>query len=208
MTIKTIDNFFDTPTLVELKSIIKHEIANNECELHYIEPEHANDSKIIKQIGSEIAEFNGQVENDHYGFYNSTYYMLTGESRTFWLKNLVSRNVLSKDILDTMDCMVRYHENHAPYGGDWHLDSTYEKDNSIDYVGVTHFLHDAWNINDGGLFLYKENKEDTHGKFIEPTPNRIIINYTDHIHAVSTVVAKKGIVRLSVQMFINHKYLI
>jgi len=196
MTIKIIDNFFDTPTLIELKSIIKQEIVNNE------------NTKIIKQIGSKTTEFVKEIEKEHYGFYNSTYYILTGESKAFWLKNLISRNIVSKDILGAMDCLVRYHENHAPFGGHFHLDGTYEKDNSIDYVGVTHFLHDIWDINDGGLFLYKEDKNDTYGKFIEPTPNRIIINYTDKIHAVSTIVAKKGIARLSMQMFIHHKYLI
>ena len=48
---------------------------------------------------------------------------------------------------------------------------------------------------------------DTQGKFIEPIGNRIIINSKDLNHAV-TAITNPNVIRYSLQMFINHKYLI
>jgi hypothetical protein len=105
------------------------------------------------------------------------------------------------------DSMLRYHVNRAPYNARWHLDGLYAKKDELDYIGITIFLNDVWQTNDGGLFVYKENKNDTQGKFVEPIGNRVIINSKDLDHAV-TAITNQEVIRYSLQMFINHKYLI
>jgi len=183
---KIIDNFFDATTLAELKTAIQNEIAN--------------------EI-SAIKKSDLSTEKDHVGLENSNYYILNGPAKIIVLKNLAEKKLLSNDVMNNDDSMLRYHVNRAPYNARWHLDGLYTKKDELDYIGITIFLNDVWQTNDGGLFVYKENKNDTQGKFIEPIGNRIIINSKDLDHAV-TAITNKEVIRYSLQMFINHKYLI
>ena len=57
----------------------------------------------------------------------------------------------------------------------------------IDYVGVTFFLNETWNFQDGGLFLFKQDNADR-GEYVEPIGNRIVINNEDLYHAVTKIV--------------------
>lgn len=183
---KIIDNFFDLTTLSELKKAIQSEITN--------------ESSAIKK--SDLS-----TEKDHVGLDNSNYYFLNGPAKIIVLKNLVANKLLSADVMNGKDSMLRYHVNRAPYNARWHLDGLYAEKDELDYIGITIFLNDNWETNDGGLFVYKENKNDTQGKFVEPIGNRIIINSKDLDHAV-TAITNQEVVRYSLQMFINHKYLI
>jgi len=201
---KIIDNFFDANTLAELKTAIQNEIQDEKCAIHYVEQHNAPTDK--DHDGLENKELL-LTEKDHFGLKNCKYYLLKNESVKIILNTLIKKNYVSKEILNDMDCMLRYHVNKTPYGAKWHLDGLYETNNSLDYVGITIFLNDTWNPNHGGLFVYKNNKDDTQGMFVEPIGNRIIINPNDLTHAV-TQISDPNVVRYSLQMFINHKYLI
>jgi len=183
---KIIDNFFDLTALSELKKAIQSEITN--------------ESSAIKK--SDLS-----TEKDHVGLDNSNYYFLNGPAKIIVLENLVANELLSADVMDGKDIMLRYHVNRAPYNARWHLDGLYAEKDELDYIGITIFLNDNWETNDGGLFVYKENANDTQGIFVEPIGNRIIINSKDLDHAV-TAITNPNVIRYSLQMFINHKYLI
>jgi hypothetical protein len=204
MTIKVIDNFFDSTILFELKTAIQNEIQDKKCDINYAEQHHAPTVKDNDALDDQKLLL---TEKDHFGLTNCKYYLLKNESKKIILNTLVKKNYVSKEILNDMDCMLRYHVNKAPYGAKWHLDGLYEKNDSLDYVGITIFLNDTWNPNHGGLFVYKKNKDDSQGMFVEPIGNRIIINPEDLPHAV-TQISDPNIVRYSLQMFINNKYLI
>lgn len=193
---KIIDNFFDTQILDQLKNTIKTEIADESCILNYVEQsaDAPNSDTVLS-------------EKEHYGLVNSKYYLLKGPSVNIILQQLIDKKYAAASVIDNWDGMLRYHENKAPYGAKWHLDGLYEHDDSLDYVGITIFLNNTWHVNYGGMFVYKETKEDTQGIFVEPIGNRIIINSNDLTHAV-TPITNNEVTRYSLQMFINHKYLI
>lgn len=194
---KIVDSFFDPHILKQLKNAIKIEIADESCILNYVE-------QSVDAPSSDAA----LSEKEHYGLINSKYYLLKGPSVNIILQQLIDKKYAVASVIDNWDGMLRYHENKAPYGAQWHLDGLYENNNTaLDYVGITIFLNDTWHVNYGGMFVYKETKEDTQGIFIEPIGNRIIINTNDLIHAV-TPITNNEVTRYSLQMFINHKYLI
>ena len=68
---------------------------------------------------------------------------------------------------------------------------------------MTMFLND-WDSDNGGLYLYKQNKDSTEGNFIMPKKNRVIYNPNDYYHAV-TQITQQGIKRYSLQMFISSR---
>ncbi len=194
---KIVDSFFDPHILKQLKNAIKIEIADESCILNYVE-----------QSADAPSSDAALSEKEHYGLINSKYYLLKGPSVNIILQQLIDKKYAVASVLDNWDGMLRYHENKAPYGAQWHLDGLYENNNTaLDYVGITIFLNDTWHVNYGGMFVYKETKEDTQGIFIEPIGNRIIINTNDLLHAV-TPITNNEVTRYSLQMFINHKYLI
>ena len=194
---KIVDSFFDPHILKQLKNAIKIEIADESCILNYVE-----------QSADAPSSDAALSEKEHYGLINSKYYLLKGPSVNIILQQLIDKKYAVASVIDNWDGMLRYHENKAPYGAQWHLDGLYENNNTaLDYVGITIFLNDTWHVNYGGMFVYKETKEDTQGIFIEPIGNRIIINTNDLIHAV-TPITNNEVTRYSLQMFINHKYLI
>ena len=193
---KIIDNFFNKQTLEKLQSAIKTEIVDESCVLNYVE------QNLNAPINDAVLS-----EKEHYGLVNSKYYLLKGISVNIILQQLIDKKYAVASVIDNWDGMLRYHVNKAPYGAQWHLDGLYEHDDSLDYVGITIFLNETWHVNYGGLFVYKQNKTDTQGIFVEPIGNRIIINSNDLIHAV-TPITNNEVTRYSLQMFINHKYLI
>ena len=194
---KIVDSFFDPHILKQLKNAIKIEIADESFILNYVE-----------QSADAPSSDAALSEKEHYGLINSKYYLLKGPSVNIILQQLIDKKYAVASVIDNWDGMLRYHENKAPYGAQWHLDGLYENNNTaLDYVGITIFLNDTWHVNYGGMFVYKETKEDTQGIFIEPIGNRIIINTNDLIHAV-TPITNNEVTRYSLQMFINHKYLI
>ena len=194
---KIVDSFFDPHILKQLKNAIKIEIADESCILNYVE-----------QSADAPSSDAALSEKEHYGLINSKYYLLKGPSVNIILQQLIDKKYAVASVIDNWDGMLRYHENKAPYGAKWHLDGLYENNNTaLDYVGITIFLNDTWHVNYGGMFVYKETKEDTQGIFVEPIGNRIIINTNDLIHAV-TPITNNEVTRYSLQMFINHKYLI
>lgn len=181
-----IDNFFDLPTLSVLRMAIDNELM-------------MKDTAITKR--------DLEFEKEFLGLENSKFYILTGPPRAILLQTLMANNILSADVLNNSEDMLRYHVCKSPYHSVWHLDGLYKEANVLDYIGITLFLNEKWNVNDGGLFVYKDNKDDTKGKFIEPKGNRIIINYNDLLHAV-TPITNSNVIRYSLQMFINKKYLL
>lgn len=199
---KIIDDFFDEQTLEQLKQCIDNEITKKNCELFYHEQHHAptdSDHDGLENKNLLLAE------TDHFGIENCKYYLLKNTAVDIVLKNLYDKKHLTEKGLKSKDCMLRYHVNTAPYRATWHKDSLADNA-SIDYVGITIFLDD-WDSNNGGLFVFKENANDTQGIFVEPKKNRIIINPNDQVHAV-TQISKSGAIRHSLQMFINHLHLI
>ena len=101
---------------------------------------------------------------------------------------------------------LRYHEMKYPYVSTWHKDRFLDWDkDEIDYVGVTFFLNETWNFQDGGLFLFKQDNADR-GEYVEPIGNRIVINNEDLYHAVTKIVTP-DVKRRSLQSFMHVKYL-
>jgi hypothetical protein len=181
-----IDNFFNLPTLSLIKMAIENELMDK---------------------NTAITKRDLEFEKEFLGLENSKFYILTGTPRTILLQTLIANNILNPEVLNNNEDMLRYHVCKAPYHSVWHLDGLYKEANILDFIGITLFLNEQWNPNDGGLFVYKDNKDDTKGKFIEPKGNRIIINYNDLLHAVTSITNTK-IIRYSLQMFINKKYLL
>ena len=103
--------------------------------------------------------------------------------------------------------LVRYHVTKSPYASLWHRDRVADwNDNVVDYIGMTLFLHD-WDSNDGGLYIYKDEKGSDTGKFIAPKRNRFLFNQLDYWHGV-TQIRNPDVQRHSVQMFISTRNLI
>ena len=178
-----IDNFLSDENFVLLEQYIKSEIG----------------SKNRKVEDCDLRE-----EYDHIGLDNSSFYILEKEARTLLVQELVSRKYFSPKVLVGMDGMLRYPITEHPYSANWHKDrmSDWESD-KVDYIGMTMFLND-WDSDNGGLYLYKQNKDSTEGNFIMPKKNRVIYNPNDYYHAV-TQITQQGIKRYSLQMFISSR---
>lgn len=75
--------------------------------------------------------------------------------------------------------LFRYRKNH---GLIWHSDD-------VNYTGAfIYFVHNTWEINAGGLFLYQRDTEtNSDGGFIFPTPNRAILLRGGVHHGVSQI---------------------
>jgi hypothetical protein len=189
---KIIDNFFSETQLKELTDSLEIEITNKNSELYYHGQNHAP-----HQIQYE--------ENDHEGLENCRYYRLTEHTLTIMLQTLYERNIITHQLVESKDCMLKYHVNRAPYMAKFHKDGLYEKNNKLDYIGMTIFLND-WQTQDGGLFIYKSTDNESIGTFIEPKKNRIIINPEDLPHAV-TQITNPLAVRKSLQFFMNVEHL-
>lgn len=79
----------------------------------------------------------------------------------------------------------------------WHSDSK-------NYSGAfTYFIHDHWDVNGGGLFLYRDGGDapSRDGSFIFPGPNRAILLRGGLYHAVSQVTADEETARLTLSGF-------
>jgi len=143
-------------------------------------------------------------EFDHLGLDNSKFYYITGEARDILLQEFANRKICKPDVVENFNGMFRYHITKYPYYSVWHRDRLSSLEEEIDYIGITMFLNE-WDSNNGGLFLYKEDNSDQ-GVFIEPKPNRVIINPEDKLHAVTQLTDTDSI-RYSIQLFIHTKHM-
>ena len=78
----------------------------------------------------------------------------------------------------------------------WHVDSN--------KTGITIFLNNDWDIDDGGLFLYKDINDHNNIKAIPPEKNTAIIVRNGIVpHAVS-ILSNKSKIRRTLQFFIDN----
>lgn len=80
----------------------------------------------------------------------------------------------------------------------WHRFSyiPFHDDHNYEF-GATIYLNETWEQDWGGLFLYKENKNN---KFIIPEFNNCVFNFNKTLHAVSMTTADAPY-RITVQIF-------
>jgi hypothetical protein len=107
------------------------------------------------------------------------------------------------------DFFVHLHHSGPLESYPWHTDvhseynnPDYEGDKFDESMGITIYLNKNWSENWGGYFLYKKNKEDTNGIFVQPVYNRAVFNNGFDYHGVSAT-ALNCDVRISVQMFVT-----
>jgi len=168
-------------------------------------------TKINQLIQNDITQHGGRFERyddetDHHETDDCNLFYLNHETKDFFFGLLVEQGYFTKELLTGHDHTLRYHEMKYPYVSTWHKDRFLPWDKQdIDYVGVTFFLNDTWNFQDGGLFLFKQDNADK-GEYLEPIGNRIVINNEDLYHAVSKIVTPV-VKRRSLQSFMHVKYL-
>jgi hypothetical protein len=168
----------------------------------------ASINKDIQTHGGKFGKYEFNEEVDHHETQESGLFHLQHDTRDLYLRFLVDKKIFSDECLSGYDHTLRYHEMKSPYYSTWHKDRLADWDgDEVDYIGVSYFMNDEWNYEDGGLFLYKKNKESSVGNYVIPIGNRIIINDEDLYHAV-TQITNPEIIRISLQLFIHKKYLI
>ena len=140
------------------------------------------------------------------GLENSGLYLIKDEAKTFFIQQLVDSGFLLPTIIERAnESQLRYHECRHPYRSLWHKDRHGDwNEPEIDYFGFNFYLNDHWKTEYGGLFLYKE-AESTQGRFVEPIPNRLVINEKDDWHSVSQII-NPTITRKSLNYFLHVKY--
>lgn len=77
----------------------------------------------------------------------------------------------------------------------WHDDGAYS-------AGLTIYLNNDWDLNWGGLFLYKDKDEEI--KSIAPKKNRAVLQEGGVPHSV-TLTTKQADYRYTLQIFFKHK---
>lgn len=182
---RVVDDFFSPAKYSILRDLVYNEIAHNDRS-------HKKNSH-----GEELIDL---------GLENSQLYMLEGECKKFLLRSFIENGLLKSTVLENAhECYLRYHECKYPYRSLWHKDRTIDwEGQEIDYFGFNFYLHDHWQPDHGGLFLYKE-AGSTQGRFVEPIPNRLIINDQDDWHSV-TMIVNPNIVRKSINFFVPFKF--
>ena len=77
----------------------------------------------------------------------------------------------------------------------WHGDDEY-------IAGSTIYLNREYYENDGGIFLYRDEKNDIRG--LEPTYRSMVLNYKDkNRHCVTAISPKPRFLRETIQIFIK-----
>jgi hypothetical protein len=77
----------------------------------------------------------------------------------------------------------------------WHGDNEY-------LAGSTIYLNKEYYENDGGIFLYKDEKNDIRG--LEPTYRSMVLNYKDkNRHCVTAISPRPRFLRETIQIFIK-----
>ena len=85
------------------------------------------------------------------------------------------------------------------------LKSLYEEKGLIDNhmkAASTIYLNDLWDPDDGGLFLWKDQKNKLHVE--APEENKMIFNSSSVPHAVSMITPDSSSLRLSIQIFFTN----
>lgn len=180
-----IDDYLPLVEFKKLKTLVEYEIQNKD---------RINNKK---EHGEEFIDL---------GLENSGLYLIEDEAKTFFVKHLVDSGFLLPDVLKCMhESQLRYHKCRHPYRSLWHKDRHGDwNEPEIDYFGFNFYLHDQWQPNHGGLLLYKE-AGSTHGRFVEPIPNRLVINEKDDWHSVSQI-TDTTVTRKSLNYFLHIKY--
>lgn len=179
---------------------------------NFLSEQQLNDLKL--SIQQDIETHGGQFEKceltdevDHHETTECGLYHLNHSARHLFFKLLIEKGILNSKCLAEHDHTLRYHQMRYPYNSTWHKDRLSNwNDDDVDYFGISYFMHEEWNYTDGGLYIFKNTQDSNVGKYVEPIPNRIIINDKDLWHAV-TQITNKEITRLSLQLFIHTKYL-
>tara|TARA_R110000868_G_scaffold44849_2_gene149345 strand:+ start:1331 stop:1876 length:546 start_codon:yes stop_codon:yes gene_type:complete len=153
----------------------------------------------------EIPACEHREEVDHVGFENSKFWMLD-MAAPLTVNELVKRGYFTS-LTNEKQMIVRYHVTTSPYASLWHRDRMADwNGNVVDYIGLTLFLND-WDSNNGGLYIYKDEKGSDTGRFVAPKRNRFIFNPLDYWHGV-TQIRNLDVQRHSLQMFISSRNLI
>lgn len=183
---KIIDNFFSEEDVIKVKKLIHNELST------------VDRSNKKHEHGEEFVDL---------GLENSKLYILYDDVKLFFLETLIEKNFIIPSVLDHLDvCNLRYHETKYPYRSLLHKDRLEDWDKEIiDYFGINFYLHENWNFEDGGIYFYKKDKNDSFGNFIEPKYNRLVINELDHWHGV-TMITNPNVVRKSLNFFIPYEF--
>ena len=77
-------------------------------------------------------------------------------------------------------------------------------DDSNHKMGGTIYLNDNWNINNGGIFLWKnKNQEEEIYNAILPTKNMLVLNDEKELHLVTPVSSNSQDLRATIQIWFN-----
>lgn len=131
-------------------------------------------------------------------------------SRTSWQDELTNRFIgniettsidpscsvrLEKKIKPLVDSYVKFAADHYiwyPLSGiNLHKDEYYQ-------FGATLYLNKNWNVEDGGLFLYKKKEKY---KVVVPTYNTCVINDNNIEHCVTQVTSRNNLLRHTIQIW-------
>jgi len=152
----------------------------------------------------EIPGCDHREEFDHVNFDQSHFWYIQGVDKIV-CQELVDRGYFDPMLMKQIQMMVRYHITKAPYASIWHRDRVADWDgDEVDFIGLTLFLNE-WDTNNGGLYIYKEDKNSDTGHFVAPKPNRFIFNPKDYYHGV-TQIRVPDVERHSFQMFISSRF--
>ena len=108
---------------------------------------------------------------------------------------------LTKDIIDKTNfkpqfLQVRLHfllpNSHVP----WHIDNN--------KTGITVFLNNDWDLDHGGLFLYKDRNNNNNIKAILPEKNTAVIVRNGIIPHAVTILSNNSKIRRTLQLFIDN----
>jgi Rps23 Pro-64 3,4-dihydroxylase Tpa1-like proline 4-hydroxylase len=180
-----IDDYLPLVEFKKLKTLVEYEIQNED---------RINNKK---EHGEEFIDL---------GLENSKLYVIEEEAKIFLIEKLINSGFLLPAIIESAsESQLRYHECKHPFRSLWHKDRHGDwNEPEIDYFGFNFYLHDQWQPDHGGLFLYKE-AGFTQGHFVEPSPNRLVINEKDDWHSVSQII-DPTVVRKSLNYFLHVKY--
>ena len=91
----------------------------------------------------------------------------------------------------TVSFYVWQRGSHIP----WHNDTSHT-------IGSTIYLNEYWDINNGGLFLWKDTKDNCI-KAEVPEFNKMVLNVNNIAHAVSMISTSSPDLRLSMQVWLD-----
>jgi hypothetical protein len=195
---KIIDEFFSATELDLFKKLVQEQ--------------QTDDNRLPYQ---NYAGDGNDYTNEIIGTNNSYISVITGEPRLMFLQKLVDQNLMHPGVMKrvrrdakTSNVMLdlisdlTYLSAQAPYQCLWHQDRVNQDDDIPDYVPITFYLNKDWNDQDGGVYFYRSDNNESEVVFVSPVENRLVHNYKDLIHGTTPVV-NPNVVRSSCQIFVN-----